>query len=74
MQVKGLRTRVVRWIQGATCVVEVEVDALVPEADPSEPCLEPETVRWLDHLQDLADTDALDELERHGTVYVRRSA
>jgi hypothetical protein len=30
--------------------VEVEVEVLYPADDPSEPCLEPDTVRWLDEI------------------------
>jgi hypothetical protein len=35
--------------------VRVEAEAVIPEGDSSEPCLEPSTLRWLDELQKLAD-------------------
>jgi hypothetical protein len=56
------------------CVVKVEVDAVVPDADGSEPCLEPSTLKWLDELQRKADAGDLDALSKVGEVYVRRSA
>jgi hypothetical protein len=56
------------------CVVRVEADAVIPDADPSETCLEPTTLRWLDKLQDLADAGDVDALAKHGDVFVRRSA
>ena len=74
MQIPGKRVRVPKWIHAGPCVVRVEVDAIIPEADPSEPCLEPHTVRWLDELQRLANEGKVDELAKHGEVYVRRSA
>ena len=74
MAIQGERVRLWQWIHGDLCAVRVEVEAVIPTGDPSEPCLEPETVRHLDHLQSLADAGDVDELEKHGTVYMRRSA
>ncbi|HWB54766.1 MAG TPA: hypothetical protein VG722_11260 [Tepidisphaeraceae bacterium] len=70
----GKKVRVLKWIHGNLCVVRLEVDAVIPDADPSEPCLEPETVRWLDQLQQWANEGKVDELAKVGEVYVRRSA
>jgi hypothetical protein len=76
--VKGKRIRVPQWIEGRTStgpfVVRVEAEAVIPDADTTEPCFEPATVRWLEELQRMADAGNVDELSRHGTVYVRRSA
>lgn len=74
MSVPGKRIRVVKWIHGKRCVVRVDADAVVPDADPSEPCLEPATLRWLDELQALADAGDVDALAKVGEVYVRRTA
>ena len=74
MIVQGKRTRVERWIHADRCVVRVEVDAVIPDADPSEPCLEPETIRYLDDLQAKADNGLIDDLARVGDVYIRKSA
>jgi hypothetical protein len=37
MALKGKRTKIERWIHARPCVVRVEVDAIIPDADPSEP-------------------------------------
>ena len=76
MLLPGKRIKVTKWIHGSRCVVRVEVEAVVPDADPSEPCLEPETVRLLDELQRLADAGDAEKLARSSgvaTVYERRS-
>lgn len=74
MLIPGKRIKLKKWIHGRLCVVHVEVDAIIPDADPSEPCLEPATVRWLDELQRLADGGDAESLARAGEVYVKRSA
>lgn len=74
MHIPGKRTRIIKWIHGRLCVARVEVEAVIPDADPSEPCLEPATVKRLDELQRLADAGDVDALEKHGEVFVRRSA
>ena len=38
--------------------VEVEIDAFYPTGDPSEPCLERATVRWLDEVARRAEKGA----------------
>lgn len=76
--VKGARIKLPQWIEGRSSAgpfaVRVEVDAVIPDADPSEPCFEPEAVRLLDELQQLADAGDVDALQKHGEVYFRRSA
>lgn len=74
MNVQGRRVTLSRWIHAGSCVVQVQVEGIIPDEDASEPCLEPQTLRWLDHLQELADAGHVNELEKHGVVYVRRSA
>ncbi len=74
MALQGKRTKIERWIHATRCVVRVEVDAIIPDADPSEPCLEPQTIRYLDDLQNKADQGLIDELARAGDVYIRKSA
>ncbi len=39
---------------------------MVPDADPSEPCLEPQTIRFLDELQSKADRGLVNELAEVG--------
>jgi hypothetical protein len=74
MLIDGKHTRVIKWIHGDLCVLRVEVDAIVPAFDPKEPYLESATVKFLDHLQKLANAGQIDELVKHGQVYVRKTA
>jgi hypothetical protein len=74
MLLDGKTTRVTKWIHGDLCVARVEVDAILPGFDPSEPYLEPAVVKFLDHLQKLANDGRIDELAQHGQVYVRKTA
>ena len=72
--ISGKRVKVPQWIHGRLCVVHVDVDAIIPDEDPSEPCFEPRAVKWMDELQALADKGKVKELSKHGVVYVRKSA
>jgi hypothetical protein len=72
--IKGKRIKVPQWIHSRQCAVHVMVDAVIPDADPSEPCFEPPAVKWMDELQRLANEGKVEELAKHGEVYVRRSA
>jgi hypothetical protein len=74
MLVPGKPIKLTKWIHGRMCVVRVQVDAIIPDADPSQTYLEPAVVKWLDELQGLADTGSVDVLANVGDVYVRRSA
>lgn len=74
MKIPGKRITVTKWIHGRSCVVKVQAEAVVPDADPSEPCLEPATIRWLDDIQAQADAGDVDALAKIGDVYVRKSA
>jgi len=74
MKIPGERVMLTKWIQGSHFVVRVQVEGVIPQSDPSEPCLEPDTVRLLDELQHLADAGDIEALAKHGEVYVRRSA
>ena len=55
-------------------VVCVEVDAIVLEFHPTEPCLEPPAIQFIDRAEDLANRGMINELEKLGEVYVRRTA
>lgn len=74
MALQGKQIKIERWIHASQCVVRVEVEAVIPDADPSEPCLEPQTIRFLDELQRKADQGLVSELAKAGDVYVRKSA
>jgi hypothetical protein len=74
MALQGKRTKIERRIHAPACAVRVEVEAIIPDADPGEPCLEPATIRFLDDLQSKADRGLINDLALVGEVYVRRSA
>jgi hypothetical protein len=73
-EAEGRRVRQVRWVHAPRCVVRVEVDAVIPDDDPSEPCFEPATVEFLREVHDRAQAGDLDWLRRIGDVYVRMTA
>ena len=58
-----------RWVQRGQYAVEVEVEVVFPVDDPSEPCLEPQTVRWLDEIAQKAQQGDVDYLRRVGRVF-----
>ena len=58
-----------RWVQRGQYAVEVEVEVVYPEDDPTEPCLEPATVRWLDEIARRAEQGDLAYLRRAGRVF-----
>ncbi len=70
MEIEGQRVRRTRWIHAGSCVVQVEVDAVIPVDDPSEPCFEPETVEFLRQVYERARADDIDWLKRIGKVFV----
>lgn len=74
MKVTGKRIKIHRWIQGGSCAVRVEVEAVIPDGDESEPCLEPQTLRWLEEVRQMAVDGRFNDLAKVGEVYVRRSA
>ena len=58
-----------RWVQRGRYAVEVEVEVVYPADDPSEPCLEPATVRWLDEIARRAEQGDVDYLRTVGRVF-----
>lgn len=58
-----------RWIQRGQYAVEVEVDVVYPDEDLSEPCLEPQTVRWLDEIARRAEEGDVEYLHTVGRVF-----
>jgi hypothetical protein len=65
------KQRITQWVTGGACAVAVEVEAVFPPEDPSEPCLTPETVRYLEELAERAEAGDVEALQRAGTVYLR---
>jgi hypothetical protein len=70
MHIEGRRVRRTRWVHAGTCVVQVEVDAVIPMDDPSEPCFEPETVDFLRQVHERAEAGDIEWLKHHGKVFV----
>ncbi len=58
-----------RWVQRGNYAVEVEVEVVYPEDAPSEACLEPNTVRWLDEVARKAEEGDLQFLHNAGRVF-----
>jgi hypothetical protein len=50
-------------------VVAVEVEAVIPEDDGTEPCYEAETVQLLREIQEHAEQGDIEWLQQHGRVY-----
>jgi len=58
-----------RWVQRGQYAVEVEVEVVYPEDDPSEPCLEPATLRRLDEIARKAEEGDVEYLQKVGRVF-----
>ena len=65
--------RITQWVTGGPYAAAIEVDAIFPVDDPSEPCLTPETVRFLEQVADWAEGGNVAALMRVGRVYSRMS-
>ncbi len=69
MKISGKRLKRTRLIQAERYVVAVEVELVIPDDDPSEPCYESETVALLKEIKQHADRGDLPWLKKHGKVY-----
>lgn len=58
-----------RWVQRGRYAVEVEVEVIYLAEEPSEPCLEPATVRFLDEVAQRAEAGDVAYLEEVGRVF-----
>jgi len=63
------RERRMRWVQRGRYAVEVEVEVVFPADDPSEACLEPETLRRLDEIARRAEQGDVEYLRSVGRVF-----
>ena len=70
MRISGERIKRTRLIQTERYVVAVDVEMVIPADDPSEPCYEAETVKFLKEVKDRAERDELTWLNKHGKVYM----
>jgi len=69
MMKKERREKRKRWVQRGSFAVEVEVDVIYPADDPSEPCLEAATVRWLSEIAQHAEQGYVAYLRKVGRVF-----
>jgi hypothetical protein len=69
VRIPGKRLKRTRLVQTPEYVVAVEVEMVVPEDDPSEPCYESETVQLLREVAERAGRGELDWIKAHGKVY-----
>ena len=69
MHVAGERMKRTRLVQTEKYVVAVEVEMVIPVEDPSEPCYEAETVRFLQEVKERAESGDVAWLKQHGKVY-----
>ncbi len=69
MNIPGRRVKRTRLVRTERFVVAVEVEAIIPDADPSEACYSPETVGLLREIESRARAGDVAWLKRHGQVY-----
>ena len=70
MHLPGKRVKLTRLVRTDRFVVAVDVEAVIPDADPSEPCFEPEAVELLRQVELHAQCGDVEWLKQHGKVYV----
>lgn len=63
------REKRMRWVQRGRYAVEIEVEVVFPEDDPSEACLEPDTLRRLDEIARRAEQGDVKFLRTVGRVF-----
>lgn len=69
MRIPGQRVKRTRLVQTERFVVAVEVELVIPVDDPSEPCLESETVQLLREVKEHAERGDVEWLRKQGKVY-----
>lgn len=74
MNLPGKRVKRTRLVRTDRFVVAVEVEAVIPDADPTEPCFEPEVVELLRQVELHAERGDVDWLRQHGKVYTSDEA
>ena len=67
--IPGQRVKRTRLVQTDRLIVAVEVEMVIPESDPSEPCLESETVELLREVHEHAVEGDIAWLKTKGKVY-----
>ncbi|HEY1684242.1 MAG TPA: hypothetical protein VGG19_05740 [Tepidisphaeraceae bacterium] len=74
MRIAGKRIRRTRLVRTEHYVIAVDVEAVIPDADPSEPCYESETVEFLRQVEAHAKAGDVAWLRDRGKVYAALDA
>jgi hypothetical protein len=74
MRIPGKRIKRIKLIQSEKYVVAVEIEMVIPDEDPSEPCLESEAVEFLKQVKLKAEKGDVAWLTQHGKVYEAKGA
>lgn len=74
MRIPGKRVQRTRLVRTDRFVVALDVEAVIPDADPSEPCFEPQTVELLRQVELHAKSGDVEWLKQHGKVYAALEA
>jgi hypothetical protein len=74
MELPGQQVRRTRLVRTEKYIVAVEVDAVIPDEDPSEPCYGPEVVELLRQVEAKARSGDVEWLKQHGKVYAALEA
>ncbi len=69
MRISGKRVLRTRLVRTRDFVVAVEVEAVIPPDDGTEPCYEAETVQLLRDVAEHAEQGDIQWLRQHGRVY-----
>jgi hypothetical protein len=69
MKIPGRRVRRTRLVRTDRYIVAVDVDAVIPDADPTDACFEPEVVELLREVEARARRGDVDWLKQRGKVY-----
>jgi hypothetical protein len=69
MRIIGKRLKRTRLVRTARLVVAIDVEMVIPRSDPSEPCLESETVELLRDVHQHAEAGDIPWLQSRGKVY-----
>lgn len=69
MRISGKRVPLTRLVRGGRFIVAVNIEGVIPPDDPSEPCLESETVNLLRDIAQHAMQGDRRWLAQHGKVY-----
>ncbi len=69
INIPGQRVKRTRLVRTDRYVIVVEVEALIPDADPTEPVYEPAVVELLRQVEARASAGDTKWLSEHGKVY-----